>query len=72
MILIFPCTSSISISVPAAGEKPIVLDMATTVSSYGKIKVLAQRGQMMPEGFMIDREGKPLLDPRKAESQGAR
>jgi L-2-hydroxycarboxylate dehydrogenase (NAD+) len=60
-------TNPIAISVPAAGEKPIVLDMATTVSSYGKIKVMAQRGQMMPEGFMVDREGKPLLDPRKAD-----
>jgi L-2-hydroxycarboxylate dehydrogenase (NAD+) len=60
-------TNPIAISVPASREKPIVLDMATTVSSYGKIKVLAQRGQMMPEGYMIDREGKPLLDPRKAD-----
>ncbi|MEK9662230.1 MAG: Ldh family oxidoreductase [Alphaproteobacteria bacterium] len=60
-------TNPISISVPAGDEKPIVLDMATTVSSFGKIKVMAQRGQMMPEGFMIDREGKPLLDPKRAE-----
>jgi LDH2 family malate/lactate/ureidoglycolate dehydrogenase len=60
-------TNPIAISVPAAGQKPIVLDMATTVSSFGKIKVLAQRGLMMPEGYMIDREGKPLLDPRRAE-----
>lgn len=60
-------TNPIAISVPAVNEKPIVLDMATTVSSFGKIKVLAQRGQMMPEGYMIDREGKPLLDPRRAE-----
>ena len=60
-------TNPISISVPAMEEKPIVLDMATTVSSFGKIKVLAQRGQMMPEGFMVDSDGKPLLDPRKAE-----
>lgn len=60
-------TNPIAIAVPAMNEKPIVLDMATTVSSFGKIKVMAQRGQMMPEGFMVDREGKPLLDPRKAE-----
>lgn len=60
-------TNPIAIAVPAKDEKPIVLDMATTVSSYGKIKVMAQRGQMMPEGFMVDREGKPLLDPRNAD-----
>jgi LDH2 family malate/lactate/ureidoglycolate dehydrogenase len=60
-------TNPIAIAVPAKEEKPIVLDMATSVSSFGKIKVLAQRGKMMPEGFMIDRNGNPLLDPRKAE-----
>lgn len=60
-------TNPISFSIPAGKKKPIVLDMATTVSSYGKIKVPAQRGQMMPEGYMVDREGKPLLDPKRAD-----
>jgi LDH2 family malate/lactate/ureidoglycolate dehydrogenase len=40
--------------------------MATTVAAYGKVKVRAQRGEMMPEGWMVDREGKPLTDPRRA------
>jgi LDH2 family malate/lactate/ureidoglycolate dehydrogenase len=41
--------------------------MATTVAAYGKVKAKAQRGEMMPEGWMIDRQGKPLLDPTKSE-----
>jgi LDH2 family malate/lactate/ureidoglycolate dehydrogenase len=52
--------------VPAAVEAPVVLDMATTVAAYGKVKTKAQRGEMMPEGWMIDRDGKPLRDPRRA------
>jgi LDH2 family malate/lactate/ureidoglycolate dehydrogenase len=40
--------------------------MATTVAAYGKVKTAAQRGETMPEGWMIDREGKPLTDPRRA------
>jgi LDH2 family malate/lactate/ureidoglycolate dehydrogenase len=44
----------------------VVLDMATTVAAYGKVKTTAQRGEMMPEGWMIDREGKPLTDPKRA------
>jgi LDH2 family malate/lactate/ureidoglycolate dehydrogenase len=40
--------------------------MATTVAAYGKVKTAAQRGEQMPEGWMIDREGKPLTDPAKA------
>jgi L-2-hydroxycarboxylate dehydrogenase (NAD+) len=52
--------------VPAGVEAPVVLDMATTVAAYGKVKTKAQRGEMMPEGWMMDRDGKPLLDPRRA------
>ncbi|HEX6065611.1 MAG TPA: Ldh family oxidoreductase, partial [Longimicrobiales bacterium] len=59
-------TNPIAVAVPAAAEAPVVLDMATTVAAYGKVKTKAQRGELMPEGWMIDREGKPLLDPRRA------
>ena len=48
-------------------EPPVVLDMATTVAAYGKVKAKAKRGEMMPEGWMIDREGQPLLDPKRAD-----
>lgn len=47
-------------------ENMIVLDMATTVAAYGKIKAKARKGEMMPEGWMIDRQGQPLLDPKLA------
>ncbi|MBV8166027.1 MAG: Ldh family oxidoreductase [Alphaproteobacteria bacterium] len=59
-------TNPIAIAVPALDEPPVVLDMATTVAAYGKVKTAAQRGEMMPEGWMIDREGRPLTDPRRA------
>jgi LDH2 family malate/lactate/ureidoglycolate dehydrogenase len=60
-------TNPIAVAVPALEEAPIVLDMATTVAAYGKVKAKAQRGEMMPEGWMIDRQGQPLLDPKRAE-----
>jgi L-2-hydroxycarboxylate dehydrogenase (NAD+) len=59
-------TNPIAVAVPADEELPVVLDMATTVAAYGKVKTKAQRGEMMPEGWMMDREGRPLLDPRRA------
>jgi L-2-hydroxycarboxylate dehydrogenase (NAD+) len=43
------------------------LDMATTVTSYGKVKAKRQRGEMMPEGWMINKDGTPLLDPQRAD-----
>src|SRR6202165_145528 len=60
-------TNPIAVAVPAGRQAPIVLDMATTVAAYGKVKAKAQRGETMPEGWMIDREGRPLTDPRRAE-----
>ncbi len=60
-------TNPIAAAIPAGAEKPIVLDMATTVAAYGKVKTKALRGEMMPEGWMIDRAGKPLTDPKRAE-----
>jgi L-2-hydroxycarboxylate dehydrogenase (NAD+) len=60
-------TNPIAAAIPAGAEKPIVLDMATTVAAYGKVKTKALRGETMPEGWMIDREGKPLTDPKRAE-----
>ncbi len=60
-------TNPIAVAIPAASEGPIVLDMATTVAAYGKVKAKAQRNEMMPEGWMMDRLGMPLLDPKRAE-----
>src|SRR6267154_366942 len=60
-------TNPIAVAVPALEEPPLVLDMATTVAAYGKVKVAAQQGKPMPEGWMIDREGNPLTDPNRAD-----
>src|SRR5690349_19124358 len=60
-------TNPIAVAVPAGDEPPVVLDMATTVAAYGKVKAKAQRGETMPIGWMIDRFGQPLTDPKRAE-----
>src|SRR5205814_1788345 len=59
-------TNPIAAAIPAGDEAPIVLDMATTVAAYGKVKAKLQRGEMMPEGWMVDQEGRPLTDPKRA------
>lgn len=59
-------TNPIAVGVPAAEEFPVVLDMATTVAAYGKVKTAAQRGEQMPEGWMMDKLGNPLTDPTRA------
>ncbi|HSB81783.1 MAG TPA: Ldh family oxidoreductase [Candidatus Methylomirabilis sp.] len=59
-------TNPISVAIPAGEEPPIVLDMATTVTSHGKVKLAAQKGESMPVGWMVDRKGQPLTDPKRA------
>src|SRR5271169_4185973 len=59
-------TNPIAIAVPGSRWPDIVLDMATTNAAYGKVKIKAQLNESMPEGWMIDREGKPLTDPKRA------
>ena len=60
-------TNPIAAAFPTHQEAPVVLDMATTVAAYGKVKAKAMMGQMMPEGWMIDRQGQPLLDPKRSD-----
>src|SRR5580704_12293659 len=59
-------TNPVAIAVPASEHPSIVLDMATTNTAFGKIRLKAQRNEPMPEGWMIDRQGQPLTDPRRA------
>ena len=60
-------TNPIAFAIPAGEEPPLVLDIATTVVSYGTIKAYALEGRDMPEGWMIDRHaGRPLTDPRRS------
>jgi LDH2 family malate/lactate/ureidoglycolate dehydrogenase len=60
-------TNPVAVAVPAGNEAPIVLDMAPTVAAYGKVRLKAQRGEQMPVGWMIDRDGRPLTDPKRAD-----
>ena len=60
-------TNPVACAIPTAKEPAVVLDMATTVAAYGTLKARAQRGEMMPEGWMVDRSGKPLTDPKRAD-----
>ncbi len=56
-------TEPISIGIPAGKEKPMILDMATSVAAYGKIQAAAREGKSIPEGWALDKEGNPTTDP---------
>ena len=60
-------TNPIAIAVPGVNGREITLDMATTNAAYGKVKIKAQRNETMPEGWMMDRQGNALTDPKRAD-----
>jgi L-2-hydroxycarboxylate dehydrogenase (NAD+) len=60
-------TNPMAVAVPAQDEPAIVLDMSPTVVAFGKVRLKAQRGEQMPVGWMIDKEGKPLTDPKRMD-----
>jgi L-2-hydroxycarboxylate dehydrogenase (NAD+) len=60
-------TNPIAVAVPAGEEAPVVLDIATTVVSYGTVKAYKLQGKEMPEGWMVSaKDGKPITDSAKS------
>jgi L-2-hydroxycarboxylate dehydrogenase (NAD+) len=58
-------TNPIAIAVPTNGT-PFSLDIATTATSHGTIKVAAREGRQLPEGWVVDAAGNPITDPARA------
>lgn len=56
-------TDPICVAIPANREKPIVLDMATSVVAAGKVRAKYVKGEKTPEGWIIDNDGQPTVDP---------
>jgi len=59
-------TNPIAIGVPATPE-PLVLDMATSLVSMGKVHDFANRGAPIPEGWALDADGNPTTDASAAK-----
>jgi LDH2 family malate/lactate/ureidoglycolate dehydrogenase len=59
-------TNPIAIAVPAGDHPMVLLDIATTVAAYGKVKLAAQKGESIPSDWMIDRQGQPITDPKRS------
>ncbi|WDR01264.1 Ldh family oxidoreductase [Devosia algicola] len=60
-------TNPIAIGVPSA-DGPFVIDLATSLVSMGEIHDRAHRGQALPEGWALDREGKATTDAEAAKA----
>jgi len=55
-------TNPISLAAPF-GNGAIVLDMTTSVTAEGKVRVAFQKGVPLPEGMIVDHAGRPSTNP---------
>lgn len=44
-------------------EPPFILDMTTSIVAEGRVRIARNRGETIPEGWIVDAEGKPATDP---------
>jgi uncharacterized oxidoreductase len=55
-------TNPIAVGVPC-GDRPIVLDIGTSATAEGKVRVKRIAGEQVPDGWLLDSTGKPTNDP---------
>jgi L-2-hydroxycarboxylate dehydrogenase (NAD+) len=64
-------TNPLAIAFPGKKEPPIVIDMATSAVSYGKIEIALRKDEMIPEGWAIDAKGYETRSPEEMVNGGA-
>ena len=57
-------TNPLAFAAPRQGKPPLVIDMSLSKVARGKVNVAAQKGEAIPEGWAVDKDGKPP-DPFK-------
>jgi uncharacterized oxidoreductase len=57
-------TNPLAAGIPRSSGEPIVLDMTTSIVAEGKVRVKRNRGEPVPEGWIVDPEGEPTTDAK--------
>ena len=56
---------------PRKDKDPIVIDLALTTVVRGRIMMAMRKGERIPEGWALDRNGRPTTDPKEAIERGS-
>lgn len=59
-------TNPIAFACPLLGRAPLVIDLSLSKVARGNIAAAKQRGETIPEGWALDRAGRPTTDPDAA------
>src|SRR5262245_35204827 len=64
-------TNPVAAAFPRQDKDPIVIDLALTTVVRGKIMMAMRKGERIPEGWALDRDGRPTTDPKEAIERGS-
>ena len=64
-------SNPIAYSVPVAGNRPLLLDMSIATVAGGKVYAARERGDPIPENWIVGPDGRPTTDPSMYPALGA-
>jgi (2R)-3-sulfolactate dehydrogenase (NADP+) len=64
-------TNPVAAAFPRRKADPLVIDLALTTVVRGRIMMAMRKGERIPEGWALDRHGKPTTDPKEAIEHGS-
>ncbi|MEM6678892.1 MAG: Ldh family oxidoreductase [Pseudomonadota bacterium] len=59
-------TNPIAFAAPRAEAPPLVIDLSLSKVARGKVMAAKKKGEAIPEGWALDRDGQPTTDPDAA------
>jgi (2R)-3-sulfolactate dehydrogenase (NADP+) len=59
-------TNPIAFGFPRSDDSPVVIDLSLSKQARGKIKLAAEQGRPIPEGWALDADGNPTTDAAAA------
>lgn len=59
-------TNPIAFAAPRQSEAPLLIDLSLSKVARGKVMVAAKKGEPIPEGWALDKDGQPTTDAQAA------
>ncbi|MBL0123099.1 MAG: Ldh family oxidoreductase [Betaproteobacteria bacterium] len=57
-------TNPIAAAFPRQHEAPLIIDLSLSEVARGKLMIAAKKGESIPLGWALDKDGKPTTDPK--------
>lgn len=64
-------TNPLCVGIPQEASEPVILDITTSMVAEGKLMVAMNKGERVPEGWIVDTRGAPTTDPNDFYAGGA-